>query len=152
MAAFCVTIDRAVPLASRNHFIKGEKLQGPCALNRRAADMLKEFQIQQTYIPRIPDPCPVDLWQPPPTHIYKLNFDGAVLSDNLSSGFGAIIRNDRARRGENLRPSQGNLRSRHRRCRCALGLGAGWGLLLEFEAGCALLLEFEADAPSCFTI
>ena len=58
---------------SRNHLIKGEKLQEPCALNRREADLLKESQIQQTHVPRMPDACPVDLWQPPPTHIYKIN-------------------------------------------------------------------------------
>ena len=37
----------------------------------------------------------VDLWQPPPTLIYKLNFDGAIFSNNHSSGFGATNRNER---------------------------------------------------------
>ena len=79
----------------RNHFIKGEKLQEPCILNTRASKFLKEFQSQQIQDLRIPDPRPVDLWQAPPTLIYKLNFDGAIFSNNQSSGFGAIILNDR---------------------------------------------------------
>nr|XP_023880678.1 uncharacterized protein LOC111993059 [Quercus suber] len=34
-------------------------------------------------------------WQPPPCLQYKLNFDGAVFDSGDSSGYGAIIRNEK---------------------------------------------------------
>ena len=36
-----------------------------------------------------------DTWQPPPQSVFKLNFDAAVFSSLNSSGFGAIIRNEK---------------------------------------------------------
>lgn len=37
----------------------------------------------------------VQTWQPPLGLSYKLNFDAAVFADTSSSGFGAIIRNNK---------------------------------------------------------
>ncbi|XP_050254991.1 uncharacterized protein LOC126700855 [Quercus robur] len=36
-----------------------------------------------------------DTWQPPPQSVFKLNFDAAVFSYLNSSGFGAVICNDK---------------------------------------------------------
>ena len=35
------------------------------------------------------------VWKPPPTLVFKLNFDAAVFLDAKRTGFGAIIRNDK---------------------------------------------------------
>nr|POF07393.1 hypothetical protein CFP56_37460 [Quercus suber] len=72
--------------SSKNRFIKGEKLKEPFTLNTSAAELSKEFQSQQIQGLRIPNSGLVDLWRPPPTLIYKLNFDGAIFSNNHSSG------------------------------------------------------------------
>ena len=36
-----------------------------------------------------------DVWKPPPTLVFKLNFDAAVFLEAKHTGFGAIIRNDK---------------------------------------------------------
>lgn len=36
-----------------------------------------------------------DIWQPPPTEAYKLNFDATVFSDSSRSSYGAIIQNEK---------------------------------------------------------
>lgn len=74
----------------------------PCTLNTSAAELLKEFQSQQIEVLRIPNSRLVDLWQPPPALIYKLNFDGAIFSNNHSSGFGATNRNERGEKSWQL--------------------------------------------------
>ncbi|XP_023875859.1 uncharacterized protein LOC111988302 [Quercus suber] len=42
----------------------------------------------------IPQPC-WDSWKPPPSSVYKLNFDATVFFDLDRTGFGVVIRNDK---------------------------------------------------------
>ncbi|XP_023873343.1 uncharacterized protein LOC111985934 [Quercus suber] len=58
-------------------------------------DSLEEFQVAQARLTVSNSPSFVQQWRPPPSFAYKLNFDAAVFSDTCSSGFGAVIRNNR---------------------------------------------------------
>lgn len=58
-------------------------------------DYLNEFQQVQEQL-TLPTTQPrVNVWKPPPSSIFKLNFDAAIFADLNCSGFGAIICNER---------------------------------------------------------
>ena len=79
----------------------GGKFLEPSWLNKRAVELLEEFQWSQEslQVDAVHDVARQVLqndgtsWQPPPQSVYKLNYDAAVFVDNTSSGFGAMIRN-----------------------------------------------------------
>ena len=60
-------------------------------LNKRSRDYFEEFhQAQDQMI--IPDTnVSVNVFDPPPTSVFKLNFNAAIFSDSNRSGFGAVI-------------------------------------------------------------
>ncbi|XP_030924761.1 uncharacterized protein LOC115951750 [Quercus lobata] len=81
----------------RNTIVYGGKLKDPNWLNKRAVEFLQEFQQAQDKLD-IPATQPsVTVWQPPPTSVFKLNFDAAVFAELKCSGFGAIIRNGKGK-------------------------------------------------------
>ena len=72
-------------------------------LNKRAAELLEEFQRSQESLQadavhgvarQVLQNDGISC-QPPPQSVYKLNYDAAVFMDNTSSGFGVVIRNSR---------------------------------------------------------
>lgn len=79
----------------RNTVIHGGKLKEPCWLNKKVLDYLGEFQQTQEQLSTPVRQSSVNMWHPPPASIFKLNFNAAIFADLNSSGFGAIIRNER---------------------------------------------------------
>ena len=73
----------------------GGTIQDPSRLNQRAKDLLEEFRVAQVHLMITDTVALVQSWHPPSSSSYKLNFDAAVFEDTRSSGFGAIIRNNR---------------------------------------------------------
>ena len=65
----------------RNTIIYGGKLKEPNWLNRRAVAFLNEFQQAQIHLAIPAMQASVTVWQPPPTSIFKLNFDAAVFAE-----------------------------------------------------------------------
>ena len=79
----------------RNTIIYGGKLKELNWLNKRAVEFLNEFQQAQDQLAILATQASVTVWQPPPTSIFKLNFDAVVFAKLKCSGFGAIIRNEK---------------------------------------------------------
>ena len=69
-------------------------MRDPKWLNQRAVEYLDEYRNAQTHM-NIPYTTPQtrQRWKPPPSQLYKLNFDAAVFARIQRSGFGAVIRN-----------------------------------------------------------
>lgn len=68
----------------------------PSSLNKRAEEYIEDFKCAQTQLSAQMRQQPSrDIWQPPPTEAYKLNFDAAVFLDLGKSGYGAIIQNEK---------------------------------------------------------
>ena len=62
----------------------------------RARELLEDFRTAQDQMRTETAMQPTrDTWQPLPQSVFKLNFDVAVFSCLNSSGFGAVIRNDK---------------------------------------------------------
>ena len=63
-------------------------------LNQRALEYLDEFRNVQTHM-HIPHTAPQtgQRWKPPPSQLYKLNFNATVFAGIQRSRFGAVIRN-----------------------------------------------------------
>ncbi|KAK9996774.1 hypothetical protein SO802_021460 [Lithocarpus litseifolius] len=76
--------------------VYGGQLKNPTNLNRRAEEFLQEFKRTQVHltVSQMEQPSG-EVWQPPPSIVYKLNFDAAIFSGMEKSGIGAIIRNER---------------------------------------------------------
>ena len=82
----------------RNRVVHGGKFHDPGWLNNQAAEFLEEFRIASILMgPPQGGQASRDIWQPPPPPTFKLNFDAALCSALNSSGFGAIIRNEKVR-------------------------------------------------------
>ena len=64
-------------------------------MNKKVLDYLGEFQQTQDQLSTPVRQSSVNMWHPPPASIFKLNFNAAIFADLNSSGFGAIIRNER---------------------------------------------------------
>ncbi|KAL0009843.1 hypothetical protein SO802_004951 [Lithocarpus litseifolius] len=80
----------------RNCVLYGGQLKNPKILNRRAEEFLQEFKQSQVHLTMSPMEQPSgEVWQPPPSMVYKLNFDAAIFSGMEKSGIRAIIRNER---------------------------------------------------------
>ena len=85
----------------RNRVVHGGKIIDPGCLNRRASELLEEFQQAQVSLQAAVEVGATRQavqndgthWIPPPHNVYKLNYDAAVFKDSASSGFGAVIRN-----------------------------------------------------------
>ena len=82
----------------RNRVVYEEKFHDSGWFITRARELLEDFRTAQdqmrTELARQPTQ---DTWQPPPQSVFKLNFDAAVFSGPSSSGFGAIIRNEKGK-------------------------------------------------------
>ena len=78
----------------RNAIIHGGQMRDPKWLNQRVVEYLDEYRNAQTHmnIPHI-TPQTRQRWKPPPSQLYKLNFDAAIFARTQRSGFGAVIRN-----------------------------------------------------------
>ncbi|KAL0006060.1 hypothetical protein SO802_013621 [Lithocarpus litseifolius] len=73
-----------------------EELKHPTSLNKRAEEFLEEFkQAQVSLDSSLRERLISDVWQPPSSMEYKLNFDAAIFSRLEKSSIGAIIRNDK---------------------------------------------------------
>ncbi|KAL0010846.1 hypothetical protein SO802_005954 [Lithocarpus litseifolius] len=87
----------------RNRVVHGGKFMDPGWLNKRAVELLEEYQRSQDSLhadavqgtTRQVTQNVGTSWQPPPQSVYKLNYDAAMFIDNASSGFGVVIRNFR---------------------------------------------------------
>ena len=85
----------------RNRVVYGGKLLEPGWLNRRAAELLEEFQQLQVSLQAEKAVGATRQvvqndgmhWIAPPQVVYKLNYDVAAFEDSASTGFGAVIRN-----------------------------------------------------------
>ncbi|XP_050240907.1 uncharacterized protein LOC126689771 [Quercus robur] len=78
-----------------NTVVHGGKVQDPSRLNSRASELLGEFKASQVQLAVHTNPVVMQTWSPPSGNLYKLNFDVAVFPDTESTGFGAVIRNNR---------------------------------------------------------
>ena len=71
-------------------------MKNPPCLNKRAEECIEEFKRAQTQLIVQPRQQPNgELWQPPPSKAYKLNFDAALFSNLGRTGIGAVIRNEK---------------------------------------------------------
>ena len=85
----------------RNRVVYGSKLLEPGWLNRRAAELLEEFQQLQVSLQaekavgatRQVVQNDGMRWIAPPQAVYKLNYNVAAFEDSASTGFGAVIKN-----------------------------------------------------------
>ena len=80
----------------RNSVIHGGKVKDPRQVLKRAEDFLAEYHQAQDQLVSLQNvQQQSDVWQPPHSDHYKLNFDAAIFTDVGCSGVGAIIRNER---------------------------------------------------------
>ena len=80
----------------RNSLLHGGKLKNPSCLNKRVEEYLEEFKRAQAQLAVQPrQQLNAEIWQPPPSEAYKLNYDAAVFSDLGRTGVGAVIRNEK---------------------------------------------------------
>ena len=81
--------------SQRNKIIHGGKLQSPTQLNKRALDLLAEFQQAQEQLTIVSRTSTESRWCPPPISRFRLNFDSAIFFDLKCSGIGDIIHNEK---------------------------------------------------------
>ena len=81
----------------RNKIINGGKLQAPTQLNKRASDLLVEFQQAQKQLTIVSRTSTKSRWCLQPNSKFKLNFDATTFSDLKCSGIGAIIHNEKGK-------------------------------------------------------
>ena len=80
----------------RNSIIHGGHVQNPAKLTQRAKDILVDFQDAQDLLAiEMPLGGDSDRCKPPSGLVYKLNFDAATSPSLWTSGFGAVIRNEK---------------------------------------------------------
>ena len=71
-------------------------MKHPTSLNKRAEEFLEEFKHAQVSLDNsMREQAMGDIWQPPLSMEYKLNFDVAIFSGLEKSDIGTIIRNDK---------------------------------------------------------
>ena len=79
----------------RNVVVHGRQLQESSALNHCARDVLEEYRQTQMQM-LIPNPTvSIEVWCPPPSSQFKLNFDAALFADLNEIGMRAIVQNDK---------------------------------------------------------
>ena len=80
----------------RNYVVHGGKLKDPSSLNKRAKEYADEFKQAQVHLAVLTrKQHSGDVWQPPSSTVYKLNFDATIFSGLDRSGYGVVIRNDK---------------------------------------------------------
>ena len=80
----------------RNCVLYGGQLKNPTSLNKRAEEFLQDFKQAQLHLTMSPMEQPSgEVWQPPPSMVYKLNFGATIFLGMEKSGIGAVIRNER---------------------------------------------------------
>ena len=72
--------------------VHGGKLKDPSSLTKRAEEFVDEFKQAQDHL-AVPSRQQLsgDVWQPPSSAEYKLNFDAAIFLVLDRSSYGAII-------------------------------------------------------------
>ena len=76
----------------RNCVVHGGKLKDPSSLTKRVEEFVDEFKQAQDHLAVLTrQQLSGDVWQPPSSAEYKLNFDAAIFSGLDRSGYGAII-------------------------------------------------------------
>ena len=79
----------------RNVVVHGGQLQEPSALNHCDRDVLEEYRQTQTQM-LIPNPAvSVEVWCPPPSSRFKLNFDATLFADLDEIRMRAIVQNEK---------------------------------------------------------
>ena len=80
----------------RNRVVHGGKFHDPGWLNNRARELLEEYRTALALMgPAYGRQSTQDTWQPPPPLVFKLYFEAALFLTLNSSGFGAVIRNEK---------------------------------------------------------
>ena len=80
----------------RNRVVHGGKFHDLGWLNNRARELLEEYQTTLALMgPAYGRQSTQDTWQPPPPLVFKLYFEAALFLTLNSSGFGAVIRNEK---------------------------------------------------------
>ena len=79
----------------RNVVVYGGQLQELSALNHCARDILEEYRQTQMQMLIPNPPVSVEVWCPPPSSWFKLNFDAALFADLDEIGMRAIVRNEK---------------------------------------------------------
>ncbi|KAK9986551.1 hypothetical protein SO802_031502 [Lithocarpus litseifolius] len=80
----------------RNSVLHGGTLQDPTQLVQRAADVLEEYIEAQGQLVIPSHVEQAQRWEPPTGYFYKINVDAAVFAEMNASGFGVVVRNERA--------------------------------------------------------
>ena len=71
-------------------------MKNPTCLNKRVEECMEEFKRAQAQLAVQPrQKLNGEIWQPPPSEVYKLNYDAALFSDLGRTGIGAVIRNEK---------------------------------------------------------
>ena len=65
-----------------------------CQLNIRARYYLEKYKEDQNHLAIPPHAETRQLWRPPSSSVYKLNFDAAIFTQIGASGCGAVVRNE----------------------------------------------------------
>ena len=80
----------------RNNLLHGGKLRDPNWLSKRDAKYLEEYRASQVQLSVASVVHSIsEVWKPPPSLVFKLNFDATIFSESHRARFGAIIRNDK---------------------------------------------------------
>ena len=59
----------------------GGQVKNPTSLNKKAEEFLQDFKQAQVLLTMSPMKQPSgEVWQPPPSMVYKLNFDATIFS------------------------------------------------------------------------
>ena len=74
-----------------NCILYGGQLKNPASLNKRVEEFLQDFKQAQVHLIVSPMEQPSgEVWQPPPSMVYKLNFDATIFLGMGKSGIGVI--------------------------------------------------------------
>lgn len=87
----------------RSTVVHGGCYHDPVGLNKRAVALMEEYRQSQVHFRTAPATQAAGVvlqsdglaWEPPPSSVFKLNFDVAIFKELDRSGFRAVVRNDK---------------------------------------------------------